>query len=145
MTQPSFSGSLAPLHTDAMIEKRVHDIIGRASLRQLWFLFLDDEDMQLPLLIPIDGLPTRPEREGVHQVLANITALMAEIDATGLVMVWERYGPRTLTPRDRAWAHAFATECVNESVPLRAMLLSHRSGVRWIAPDDYIGEPTMST
>ena len=144
MTHSSFNDSLIPLRTDALIEERVRALIGRASLRQLWFLFLDEGEVQLPLLLPVDGLPGRPDYDGVHCVLSKIIELMEDIEATGVVLVWERFRSATLTAQDRAWVHALATQCVQLRVPLRAILLSHRTGVRWIAPDDYIAEPWPS-
>ena len=129
---------LTPLHSDTLIEDRVRDLIGRANRRQLWLIFLDEYDVQLPLLIPIDGLPSQPDAAGTTAVVTNVLELMDEIGAVGLVMVWERYGPSTLTPQDTAWAQSMAAACLGARLRLRAMLLSHRSGVRWIAPDDYI-------
>jgi len=129
---------LTPLHSDTLIEDRVRDLIGRANRRQLWLIFLDEYDVQLPLLIPIDGLPSQPDAAGTTAVVTNVLELMDEIGAVGLVMVWERYGPSTLTPQDTAWAKSMAAACLGARLRLRAMLLSHRSGVRWIARDDYI-------
>jgi hypothetical protein len=144
MTHAQYDDSTIPLRTDALIEERVHTLIGRATMRQLWLLFLDEDDIQLPLLIPIDGLPIKPGADSVASVVANIAALMEEIAATGLVVVWERYGPATLNAQDTAWAGAFASECQRVRVPLRASLLSHRTGVRWIAPDDYVGQASAT-
>jgi hypothetical protein len=121
-----------------MIEQRVRDLIGRAYRRQLWLLFLDEVDRQLPLLVPIDGLPSQPEDDGTDQVVGNIKQLMHEIGATALVIVWERDGPPTMTHPDTLWARSLASSCRARGVPLRAMLLSHRKGVRWIPPDDYV-------
>lgn len=140
MRHPSFDHSTTPLTTDALIEERVRDLVGRATMRQLWLLFLDEESIQLPLLIPIDALPVFPDTDSVASVTANIAELMDEIQASALIVVWERYGSATLTSRDVAWALAFATGCTVARVPLRASLLSHRTGVRWIAPDDYVGK-----
>ncbi|MCU1406642.1 MAG: hypothetical protein JWQ43_2945 [Glaciihabitans sp.] len=137
MSRLPYDDQLTPLNTDSLIEERVRDLIGRANLRQLWLLFLDVNDMQLPLLIPIDGLPAHPEAGTVATVIDNVVELMADIGAVGLVLVWERYGAATLTAQDIAWAHELAEACTNARVRLRAMLLSHRSGVRWIAVDDY--------
>lgn len=136
--RPSYEQDrLLPLASDAMIEERVLELIGRANRRQLWLLFLDEDNVQLPLLIPIDGLPPDPTDDGSVSVVDNVGELMGEIGAAGLVVVWERYGPSAMSVQDTAWARSFAAACVSAKVPLRAMLLSHRAGVRWIAADDY--------
>ena len=134
----AFDGMI-PLRTDTLIEERVSDLIGRANLRQLWLLFLDHNGVQLPLLIPINGLPTRPTEEDTSRVVDNVAEVMGVIGATALVVVWERYGPAHLSDDDTRWVRSLAKACGAVRLPLRAMLLSHRKGVRWIAADDYLG------
>jgi hypothetical protein len=130
--------TLLPLTSDTLIEERVRILIGRAHQRQLWLLFLDRQDVQLPVLIPVDSLPGDPEPSATVAVIGRVLDLMEDIGSHALIIVWERYGSSTLTPQDLAWARSLASACHQARVPLRAMLLSHRSGVRWIAPDDYV-------
>jgi hypothetical protein len=63
---------------------------------------------------------------------------MDGIGAARIVLVLERYGPPVLSSADVAWARSLASGCQVAGLNLRAMLLSHRRGVRWIAPDDYV-------
>ena len=128
-----------PLDTDDEITARVGELIGRANSRQLWLLFLDDVNVQLPLLIPIDGLPPEPTPEQTERVVANIHELMLEIGASAIVTVWERYGAPVLGRQDAAWARSLKSVCAEQGVRLRAMLLSHRNGVSWISDDDLAG------
>lgn len=138
MKPPSYEDIQAlPLQTDADIEQRVAELIGRANLRQLWLLFLDESNIQLPLLIPVDGLPTEPATEQTASVIARVNDLMGEIGAASVVLVWERYGAATLTAQDAAWVRSLHGACDEAQVRLRAMLLSHRTGVRFLAQDDY--------
>jgi hypothetical protein len=139
MTRRFHPDSLIPLRTDALIEERVRGIIGRALCRQLWLLFLDSDQVQLPLLIPIEKLPRRPDRASTAQVVANISELMDEIGASELVVVWERKGSSAVSAQDAAWAWSIARACSEIGLPLRATLLSHYAGVRWFAADDYLG------
>ena len=137
MKTPGFEETrLQPLTTDALIEARVADLIGRANQRQLWFLFLDEAQVQLPLMIPIDGLPARPD-----PTIGNLVHLVAEAmameDARSVVAVIERYADATLTVADQEWARALHDAFAQQQVPLRGILLSHRRGVRWVAQDDY--------
>jgi len=128
---------ILPLQTDADIEHRVAELIGRANLRQLWLLFLDEANVQLPLLIPVEGLPTEPTTEQTASVIARVDDLMGEIGAASVVLVWERYGATALTAQDAAWARSLHEACDDARVTLRAMLLSHRTGVRFLVEDDY--------
>ena len=128
---------LMPLVTDAEVERRVADLIGRANSRQLWLLFLDEFAIQLPLLIPIESLPSEPTANEADGVIHRMRELMGEIGAHAVVTVLERYGSASLTAQDAAWARALHTACAEQGVTLRAQLLSHRTGVRWIAEDEW--------
>ncbi|WP_213814069.1 hypothetical protein [Glaciihabitans sp. dw_435] len=129
---------LAPLLTDADVETRVSTLIGRATVRQLWLLFLDDDGVQLPLLLPIEGLPPSPRHTDLESMMTSISHLMSSIGADSAVLVWERYGAATLTANDVSWLQALVGACAVENLAIRAVLLSYRNGVRWVAPDDYI-------
>ena len=137
MKPPSFDDTQnLPLTTDAEIQDRISQLVGRAISRQLWLVFLDDLDLQLPLLIPIEGLPDLPTDEQTGLVLDRVGEVMADIGASAIVTVLERYGPATLAHADVAWAASIRRGCLDRGITLRAQLLSHRSGVRWIAEDD---------
>jgi hypothetical protein len=134
---PYDEAHLAPLTTDREIEERVSQLIGRANVRQLWLMFLDSEGVQLPLMIPVDGLPSSPAGDETAHLVARLGEVMVEIGASSIVTVWERYGATRLTAQDAVWARALKSACAEGGVKLRGMLLSHRTGVRWIAQDDY--------
>ena len=136
MPVPYEETQLLPLSTDEDIERRVADLIGRANSRQLWLLFLDEVDVQLPLLIPIEGLPPEPADEQANEVIYRVRELMGEIGASAVIMVLERYGTATLTAQDSAWVRLLRRGCEECGVTLRAQLLSHRSGVRWIGAEE---------
>ena len=127
-----------PLVTDELIEQRVSDLVGRACRRQLWLLFLDENDVQLPLLMPTDDFATRPDPAYVEALVRGIKAVMETAGAVQLIVVWERYSGPELTPLDKAWARDVGAGCAREGVLVRAQLLSYKRGVRWIAPDDYL-------
>ena len=137
MTIPDYDDTtIHPLSSDALIEQRVASLIGRACQRQLWFFFLDDDDLQLPVLIPISDPPARPDST-VDGLADLISSQLAELDGKSVVVILERYADSTITPGDRAWARALSDAFTERHVHLRAMLVSHRRGVRWLAPDDY--------
>ena len=136
MTLPYDEAQLLPLSSDRDIEHRVADLIGRANSRQLWLLFLDEGDVQLPILIPIEGLPFEPTDEQAGQVISRVGELMDEIGATSVITVLERYGSPALSLHDAAWARSLRRGFDDRGIVLRAQLLSHRTGVRLIIDDD---------
>jgi hypothetical protein len=128
------SAATQPLTTDALIHERATALVGRAVRRQLWLLFLDEHDLQLPVIMPIDDLPVSPP-DGAKLPIA---AIAQEVGARSVVVVLERYGDDTLTENDKEWARHLRESCAATSVRLRAILLSHRRGVRWVAVDDLL-------
>ena len=137
MTPPYTRHSDAPLSTNIAIEERVVDLIGRAISRRLWVLFLDSSDVQLPVLVPIDGLPRVPEWPDTVRVVRRVDEIMQHIGAARLVLVWERFASPRLSGIDLIWVRQLAAVCDDQEIRLRAVVLSHRAGIRWIAPDDF--------
>jgi hypothetical protein len=126
-----------PLISDGDVQKRVESLIGRACRRQLWMLFTDDTDIQTSDVIAIDDYPTSPDDGNAELLAARISDWMSRTDAANAIFVWERRVGERFTPADRAWAKALAGACRACAVSVRAQLISHRTGVRWFAPDDY--------
>ncbi|WP_448005426.1 hypothetical protein [Agromyces bauzanensis] len=132
-----------PITTDREVEERVALLLQHAIRRQWWTLYLDDDDVQLPLLMPMAGYPERPDEpsgdEGTAaQLIAHrLSDIVREVGAAKVVFVWERPGRADSTPADREWARALAEACRTRGVSVRAQLILHSSGVRWFAADDY--------
>jgi hypothetical protein len=131
-----------PISTDQDIEQRVAGLLQRAIRRQWWTLYLDVDDRQRPVLMPMPGYPVHPhepcgEEGTVAEVLANrLASIVTEIEAAKVIFVWERPGDDELTTGDRAWAGALGAACREAGVAVRAQLILHDNGVRWIASDE---------
>jgi len=116
-----------PVRSRAEILARVESIVERACRRQLWFLFFDAGDCQLPALVPMD-IPARPEPAGpgasTEREVAAIASLLDEItdttDAAWLVLVYERPGAAALRPEDSAWFAFLAEVADRTEMPVRA-------------------------
>jgi hypothetical protein len=126
-----------PLMSDSDVEKRVESLIGRACRRQLWMLFTDDSNIQTRDMIAIDDYPTSPGGGNAELLATRISDWMSRTDAAQVIFVWERRVGERSTPADRAWAKALAVACRECAVSVRAQLISHRTGVRWFAPDEF--------
>jgi hypothetical protein len=125
-----------PLSTAEAILERTESLVGPACREQTWFLFLDADDVQLPLLIPVDQVPAAADddlEQGARDVLGS---LWRATDAAAIIAVIERPCTTSLHPDDRAWAQALHSAAVDEGIDLRAVLLSHDHGVRALGPDD---------
>ncbi|MFP7761459.1 hypothetical protein [Marisediminicola sp. LYQ85] len=140
MKPPRYDDELAPLTSGSLIESRIAALIGRASRRQVWFLFVDEAARQLPILLPIDDHPARPDPDDAARFAALLREMGETTDAVGTIIVIERYADATLTASDVAWAKTLHTATGLASFGLCGILVSHSRGVRWVAPDDYLFE-----
>ena len=127
-----------PLSSDDLIEERVSALIGRASRRQLWFLFLDANDAQLPLIMPFTDPPITPDC--LEPLARIIEQVMNEENAQSVVVVIERCADETFSQSDRLWARAISQQFQQSKIAVRCVMISHCRGVRWFATDDYAFE-----
>lgn len=132
-----------PIPTDHEVQQRVSNLLECAIRRQWWTFYLDENDVQFPLIMPMAGYPESPDEPepefgtAVALMANRLSMIVREIDAAKLVFVWERPGPAATTPADRVWARELGEACRAEGVAVRAQLILHDDGVRWFAPDDY--------
>ena len=126
-----------PLTTDDQVLTRVADLIQHAIRRQVWLMFLDEEQRQLPLLMP-SYVPRHPEPDAVGPFGEFLGHLFEEVDASSMVIIFERIGSDTLSESDREWFRLIHAACQAENIPLRGPILAHDGGVRWIATEDYL-------
>lgn len=135
------SDEVGPLDTDAQILDHAGSLLSTAIRRQTWLLFLDDDNLPVPLLIPIDGFPRVPGPEGALPFVSNLTREGLGIDGLSMIVVWERPGGEALSNDEKAWVTGFAdafaelarTDGLRNRPTLRAQLLLHDAGVRWIS------------
>lgn len=127
------------LTTDDLLLERVSDLIDCALRRQLWLMFLDEEERQIPVLMPA-YVPRRPEGERAAMTGEFLRATFDEVGAASLVVVLERRGRAAVTASDREWLRLVHDACLTEEIPLRGPLLAHTKGVRWVAAEDFLVE-----
>lgn len=121
--------------TDDALRDRVALLLEAAFRRQLWFMFLDDESFQLPLLMP-SSIPRRPGRGHTEHFAHFIGDIVDELDAAAVVFVLERPGSDKVSASDREWLALAVAACREAGVVLRGPLLCHDGGLRWIGPED---------
>ena len=120
-----------PLRTDDDVARRVAALIGRATRDDtLWLLFVDGDDRQTPVLMPVEEASGPPDREMVMalgNVLEGVLPDLATAAGAGsVVFVRERLGPDFVVPADRAWAEELATMCREREIRSRGVHLSTR-------------------
>ena len=134
-----FSPATAPpLRTDDDVARRVAALVGRATRDDtLWLLFVDGDDRQAPVVMPVEELSGPPDDEMVTalgDVLEGFLPDLATASGAGsVVFVRERLGPDYVLPADRAWAEALATMCREREIRSRGVHLSTRGMTKRIS------------
>ena len=83
-------------------------------------------------------VPRKPEADSLGPFGEFLGSLVDEVDASSMVIIFERTGGDTLGDNDREWFRLIHAACIAENIPLRGPLLAHDGGVRWIAAEDYL-------
>lgn len=123
-----------PLRSPQEVEDRVRDLVGSAIVRKVWLLFLDESDVQLPIIMPIEDLPDAVPED---HALVPLMSAMREV-ASAVIVVLERPGERELSDSDRGWVRSLSADVQLSGLRAAGLLLSHSAGVRWLSPDDWI-------
>jgi hypothetical protein len=125
---------LPPLLTDDDVTGRVALLIGPAARDDtLWLLFVDGDDRQSPVLMPLEDVPPLPDDVilGLGDVIDGVLPQLATPAGRGsVVFVRERLGSDAVLPADRSWGDALGAMCRGRRIPLRGIHLSTPSGVR---------------
>ena len=79
----------SPLSTEADILSRVGQIISTDDRRQrgLWVFFLDRNDIQMPVVVPIDDVPAHPDLPLVGNVCWIVSRVLAEHEPEGSAVI----------------------------------------------------------
>ena len=126
------------LLTDADVLARVGALVGAACVdRQLWLMFVDGDDRQTPVVMPVSDIPHRPLPHllrGLTEVLRGLRDdLATDLGAGSVILTLERRGPDRPTPRDREWSAALVRVCRAAEIGLRGVFLSSDAGVHRMA------------
>lgn len=119
--------STVPLADEAAVIDRIRFILGDglASRRTLWLLFLDGARVQLPVIVPIDDLPIRPD-PGLMSALTHVLQETIGHESMGrsVVLVLERPGSSHPIDGDRAWTRSLQTHLRAAGVSLHGVYLA---------------------
>ena len=118
-----------PVTTTGEARERVRELVGRANRRQLWLMLLDVNGRQLPLLIPVAGIPLRPEPGSVAPIAARLNDILSdEAPGGSAILTLERPGSAALTAPDQAWARELETS-FGTVMRITGMFVAHDVGI----------------
>ncbi|HEV7204958.1 MAG TPA: hypothetical protein VGN18_10125 [Jatrophihabitans sp.] len=113
-------------------------LMGSAGFghRSVWVMFLDRLSRTLPVLMPVDDIPRRPDARFIHGLATVISGVVTDGEAAAAAMLISRPGEAAMTPDDRAWAGALR-DAVGELSPWPVHLATP-DRLQVFAPDDLI-------
>ncbi|WP_104082594.1 hypothetical protein [Cryobacterium sp. Y11] len=123
-----------PVTTLQEARTRVFDLVGHAIRRQLWLMLLDLYGQQLSVLIPIDGIPVRPEPGSTLPFAVRINDMLTqEAPGGSIILTLERPGSAALTAPDQVWATEL-TESFGKLMRITGLFVAHDDGVAVLTP-----------
>lgn len=128
-----------PLNTDADLLGRIDSVVGQdlRRRRSLWVLFLSGDGAQLPVVVPIDDVPERPDPELVGSLFGIIASVLQDAAPDGsAAFALTRPGSGIMCDSDRYWVRSLHDAAAEFHAPIRLICLATAGGVRQLALDD---------
>jgi hypothetical protein len=129
----------APLSTDQDVLRCVDRLVDQPSRRDrsLWLLFLSSDGVLLPVVVPIDGVPERPDLQVVGNMCFVIADVLAhQVPGGTAVVVLTRPGSETVDDSDRYWFRTINSAARERGASIRMVSLATQTTVRQLTVDD---------
>jgi hypothetical protein len=136
--EPDFDPAV-PLDTDRDVLRRVDRLLDQDSRRQrsVWLMFLSGDRVQLPVVVPIDDVPERPDPLLVGNLCSVIADVLADAAPGGsAVVTLTRPGAESVDDTDRYWFRALYGAAPERGASIRMLCLATQAGVRQLTLDD---------
>jgi hypothetical protein len=118
---------------DSDARELLSSALGPALRRQLWAFLLDADGMQLPVVIPIDGIPASPGEGELRSIVSSLGQVLDEFGSGGSILfALERPGAEAPHGFDELWADGLHAAAHVEGVDVFAIYLVHNDGVRML-------------
>jgi hypothetical protein len=100
------------IRTDSDLCKLWQDMMGSGGFarRSLWMIFLDDENLVQPLVVPIDDIPAEPELDLLGGLGNVLESLVDGEMSSSVALLLSRPGFGRTSEQDRRWARALHSE-----------------------------------
>ena len=127
-----------PLRSADDILRRVAVLVdpGTRQERSVWLLFLTTTGVQLPVVVPIDSVPERPDPPTASSLCWIIAeALRQHVPGGSAIVVLTRPGASQANDADRAWVKILHQAAHDRGASLRMVCLATPAGVRQLTID----------
>jgi hypothetical protein len=122
----------APLRTDDDVLRRVDLLLADTvrQLRSVVLLFLDDDGVQLPVVVPVDDVPERPDPMLVGSMCWVIAEVLRQYPGGSAIVALTRPGVPQPDNSDLDWCEMLRAAARQQHSPVRMFCLATPSGVR---------------
>jgi hypothetical protein len=127
-----------PLRTDADVLRRIDLLVDQDArqVRSIWLLFLSASGVQLPVVVPIDGVPEHPDLTTARSLCWVIAeALRVNVPGGHALVVLTRPGAGPPDEIDWDWATTLRRAARDRGASLRMVCLATPSGTRSLSLD----------
>lgn len=121
-----------PLRADEDVLRRIDLLIDHDARheRSIWLLFLSASGVQLPAVVPIDGVPEHPDLTTARTLCWVIAeALRENVPGGHAIVVLTRPGAGAASDADLDWAATLHRAAGDRGASLRMVCLATPSGV----------------
>jgi len=135
-TTPDFNLA-SPVRTDDHVLRRVDLLLDDSArqVRSVLLLFLDADGVQLPVAVPIDDVPERPDSLIVGNLCWIIAEALTLYPGVSAVVVLTRPEAGPVGDADRYWASNIDRFARERGARIRMLCLATPSGVLRLHPD----------
>lgn len=122
----------APLHTNEDVLRRVDLLLDEDArrLRSVVLLFLDRDGVQLPVVVPIDDVPERPDPLVVGNLCWIIAEALRQYPGGSAVVALTRPDIAQPDDYDRHWCRLLDAAAQQHHASIRLVCLATPSSVR---------------
>lgn len=126
-----------PVRTDDDVLRHVDLLLDESArqLRSVLLLFLDADGVPVPVAVPVDDVPDRPDPLIVGNLCWIIAEALTLYPGGSAVVVVTRPGAGPAGDADRYWARNLDRVARERGAPIRMLCLATPSGVLRLAAD----------
>ena len=121
-----------PLRSDEDVLRRIDLLVDQDARqwRSIWLLFVSASGVQLPVVVPIDGVPAYPDQTTARSLCWVIAeALRNNVPGGHAVVVLTRPGAGPADDADRDWATTLHRAAGDRGASIRMVCLATPAGV----------------
>lgn len=129
---------LGPVHSEEDLLDRwrllLHD--EPFDTRTLWVTWYDEQNLQLPVIVPVDDLPLSPDSTFLENLAHIAGGLLRESDGGWVSCALARPGSGLITTADRRWADESHATLRRHGVSNRPLFLATSGRIRQLVLDE---------